>query len=77
MGRLDILVPRDVIHLVAVGSVTVLMKWGEENSRFFYFIDTGKAITSKDWGWDIYQSDPALFDELAELVQTYGVPQED
>ena len=76
-ASLDSLVPRDSIHMGAGGDLTVFMKWGEENSRFFYFMDTGKAFTSKDWGWDIYQSDPALFDELAELVQTYGVPQED
>ena len=52
------------------------MAWGVER-RFFYFGDTGVAISPNDWGHDIYDCDPALFDELADLVQTYGVPQED
>ena len=53
------------------------MAWGEEEHGFFYFGNNGKVIFPSGWGYAIYHCDPALFDELTAIVQTYGTLQKD
>lgn len=75
-ASLDSLIPRDGISMSWRDDLTTAVAWGEDSSRFFYFGENGKMISPGGWGYDIYHCDPALFGELAEIVQTYGVPGE-
>ena len=74
-AQLRSLLPRDGLTMGYRDGITTRMAWGEER-RFFYFGDPGVANSPNDWGHDIYDCDPALFDELARVVQAYGTLQE-
>lgn len=75
-ASLNSLIPRDGISMGWRDDVTAAVTWGEDGTRFFYFGETGKMISHNGWGYDIYHCDPALFDELVEIVRTYGAPEE-
>lgn len=75
-ASLSSLMPRDGISMGGRDDLTTAVAWGENSSQFFYFGENGKVISPSGWGYDIYHCDPALFDELAAIVQTYGVPKE-
>lgn len=74
-ASLNSLIPRDGISMGWRDDITAAVTWGEDGTRFFYFGETGKMISHNGWGYDIYHCDPALFDELVEIVRTYGVPE--
>lgn len=75
-ASLDSLIPWDRISMGRWDDVTTAVSWGEDSSRFFYFGEDGRMISPGGWGYDIYHCDPALFGELVEIVQTYGVLEE-
>lgn len=75
-ASLSSLLPRDGISMGWQDDLTTAVAWEEDSSRFFYFGENGKMISPGGWGYDIYHCDPALFGELAEIVQTYGVLEE-
>lgn len=70
-ASLESLLPGDSID-VGGDTVNIHMVWGEKDSGFFYFGEDNKVGTFRGWGREIYHFDPALFDELAQIVREYG-----
>lgn len=74
-ASLESLIPGDSID-VGGNTVNIHMIWGEKDGGFFYFGEDNKVGTFRGWGREIYRFDPALFDELIQIVQEYGTLQE-
>lgn len=71
-ASLESLLPGDSID-VGGDTVNIHIVWGEKDGGFFYFGDNNKVGTFRSRrGREIYHFDPALFDELVQIVQEYG-----
>lgn len=71
-ASLESLLPGDSID-VGGDTVSIHMVWGEKDGGFFYFGEDNKVGTFHGrLGREIYHFDPALFDELLQIVQEYG-----
>ena len=74
-ASLDSLVPRDGLTMDGWDNITLAVTWEEDGRKlieFGGFGGTGKMIFSNSWGCDIYFCDPALYDELTQLLLEYG-----
>lgn len=81
-AKLESLLPRSSVGLDSRDYVTIHMSWrndgrihtiqDEKDLAAFHFGDSGKVGYFRGWGYAVYRFDPALYDELTQLVLEYG-----